>query len=305
MKQLFANAPVTWGVWGPHSLPAGRTPRDILKALVSAGYAGVELGALGFFGKDATETVATLTEFGLASAGAYVPLRPLHGPEVMEGDLANLRAVCVVLASFPETGPVILAEETEDAIKQHVKRGARHPELDLTDEQWRIFIAGMAEGVRVASEYGIPISYHPHTGTHIEQPHEVDRFLEGCDIALTLDTGHAAAGGDDPIDLLRRWGDRVNHVHIKDVSMAPVEKASADGTVFGMADASVALGEGDLDLDGFMRALAERDYRGWIVVEQDRRPDGGHDHAEVDREQHRNLEWVRARSGWLSKPPQD
>ena len=299
MKPLFANAPVTWGVWGPHSLPAGRTPRDLLKALASSGYSGVELGALGFFGRDAAETVATLSEFGLACAGAYVPLRPLHGRDVMEQDLANLRAVCSVLASFPETGPVILAEETEDAIKRQVKRGTRHPELDLTDEQWRVFIDGMAQAARIASGYGIPISYHPHTGTHVEQPHEVDRFLNGCDIPLTLDTGHAAAGGDDPVDLLRRWGDRVNHVHLKDVRMGPVETASAEGMVFGMADASAALGEGDLDLEGFMQALAARDYRGWIVVEQDRRPDGGHDHAEVDEEQRRNLEWVRARAGWL------
>lgn len=302
MKPLFANAPVTWGVWGPHSLPAGRSPSDILKAVASAGYAGVELGALGFFGKDTAQTLAALEEFGLASAGAYVALRPLSGPEVMEEDLTKLRAVCAVLASFPVTGPVILAGGGEEAIARHVKRGTRHPELDLTDEQWAAFIAGMSEAARIAAGYGIPVSFHPHTGTHIEQPHEVDRFLEGCDIALTLDTGHAAAGGNDPLDLLRRWADRVNHVHLKDVVMAPVEKASAEGTPFGMADASVALGEGDLDLDSFMRALAARDYRGWIVVEQDRRPDGGHDHAAVDEEQRRNLEWVRARAGWLSQP---
>ncbi|MFC0010084.1 TIM barrel protein [Devosia nitrariae] len=300
MTPLLANAPVTWGVWGPHSLPPGRTPRDILAAVASAGYTGVELGALGFFGRDAAATVAALQEFGLASAGAYVALRPLAGREAMEEDLAGLRAICAVLASFPQTGPVILAGSGAEGIVRHVKRGTRHPELDLTDEQWIAFIAGMAEAARIAAGYGIPVSFHPHTGTHVEQPHEVDRFLSGCDIPLTLDTGHAAAGGDDPLDLLRRWGDRVNHVHLKDVAMAPVEKASAEGIPFGMADASVALGEGDLDLDGFMRALEARDYRGWIVVEQDRRPDGGHDHADVDEEQRRNLEWVKARAGWMS-----
>ena len=106
--------------------------------------------------------------------------------------------------------------------------------------------------------------------------------LADSGLAFTLDTGHAAAGGDDPLDLLGRWGDRVNHVHIKDLRLASVEKASAGGILFGMAEASAALGEGDLDLSRFMRALTERRYAGWIVVEQDRRPDGGHDHAEVD-----------------------
>ena len=299
MKPLFANAPVTWGAGSRRNLPAGRTPRDLLAALSSAGYAGVELGAPGFFGSDTHETGTAFAEFGLACAGAYVPLRPLHGREAMEEDLENLRTVCAVLASLPQSGPVILAEETEDAIKRHVRRGPRHSELDLTGAQWKVFIDGMAEAARTASGYGLPVSYHPHTGTHVEQPHEVDRFLEGCDIPLTLDTGHAAAGGDDPIDLLRRWGDRVNHVHLKDVNMEAVDKASAEGSVFSMADAAVPLGEGDLDLAGFMRALAERDYRGWIVVEQDRHSAGGHDHGEVDEEQHRNLEWVRAHAGWL------
>lgn len=298
--QLFANAPVTWGVWGPHSLPAGRTPRDILKALSEAGYTGVELGPLGFFGRDASETAEVLGQYGLRSAGAYVPLRPLHGAEVMAGDVANLRAVCTTLAACPGSGPVILAEETEPDLKRHVRRGSSAPELDLSADQWTTLIDGMAEAGRIAADFGLPVSYHPHTGTHIEQPHEVDRFLSGCDLGMTLDTGHAAAGGDDPIDLLRRWGDRVNHVHVKDLKLAPVELAQQQGLTFGMAEASAALGEGDLDMVGFMAALADRDYRGWIVVEQDRRPDGGHDHAGVDAEQKRNLEWVRAHSSWLA-----
>src|SRR5690606_14662217 len=107
-----------------------------------------------------------------------------------------------------------------------------------------------------------------------EQPHEVDRLLDGTDLLLTLDTGHAAAGGDDPLDLLRRWGTRVNHIHIKNVHMAPVRSASEAGTVFGMADASTRLDAGDLDLLAFMQALGAQRYQGWIVVEQDRRPDG-------------------------------
>ena len=300
MTQLFANAPVTWGVWGPHSLPSGRTPRDILSTLAQSGYAGVELGPLGFFGKDVAATTEALSEFGLRSAGAYVPLRPLHGTEVIAADLDNLRAVCAVLARFQNSGPVILAEETEPEIKRHVRRGERFPELDLNAGQWSVLIAGMVEAARIAADYGLPASYHPHTGTHVEQPHEVDRLLSGCDLKITLDTGHAAAGGDDPIALLKRWGERVNHVHVKDLKLAPVEKASAEGIPFGMAEASAALGEGDLDMAGFMQALGARDYRGWIVVEQDRRPDGGHDHAAVDAEQRRNLEWVRAQATWLS-----
>lgn len=298
MSILIANAPVTWGVWGPHSLPEGRSAADILTALHKAGYDGVELGPLGFFGRDAADTKVVLDRFNLRCAGAYVPLRPLHGSEVMKADLDGLRAVCAALSLYPQSGPVILAEETEPAIKQWVMRGERHPELDLDASQWQTLIAGMSEAHRIAADFGIPVSYHPHTGTHVEQRHEVDRLLDGSDLSLTLDTGHAAAGGDDPLDLLRRWGGRVNHIHVKNVHMAPVRKASEAGTIFGMADASTRLDAGDLDLSAFMKALGARQYQGWIVVEQDRRPDGGHDHALVDQEQEENLRWVQARADW-------
>ncbi|RWZ68473.1 hypothetical protein ELQ92_04480 [Labedella populi] len=286
-----ANAPVTWGVWGPHSLPAGREPADVLRAVADAGYDGIELGALGFFGHD-EEVADTLGSVGLVSAGAYVPLRVFEGEEALAADLAALQDVARVLVLSGATGPLILAEETVPSIKRHVARGGRHPELDLDDDQWRELVRIVRHAVALTEDAGLTASYHPHTGTHVEQPGEVDRLLESTDVGLTLDTGHALAGGDDPVNLARRWAGRLNHVHIKDIVVAPVHRASRDGTEFGIADVSVPLGEGDADLVPFLDTLRTQHYAGWIVVEQDRRPDGGHDHAAVDREQARNLAWL-------------
>jgi len=299
MTVRLANAPVTWGVWGANSLPADRTPADILRAVSSAGYDGIELGPLGLFGS-AGEVRQTLGEYGLTLAGAYVPIRVFEGEDAVASDIAQLREVCAALVSCGGDGPIILAEETIDAIKRNVARGAAHPELDLTDGEWRLFADTMARAADIVRGEGLRVSYHPHTGTHVEQPHEVDRFLELSDVGLTLDTGHARAGGDDPIDLLRRWSARVDHVHLKDLSLAVVDQARDNGSEFSMAEASTPLGHGDLDLLGFLRELAAQRYSGWIVVEQDRRPDGGHDHAVVDQEQHHNLEWLRTHAQGLN-----
>lgn len=294
MTLRFANAPVTWGIWGPHSLPQGRTPRDILSAVVAAGYTGCELGPPDLFG-DSPEAIADLfAEYGLACAGAYVPLRPLDGPEVLAGDLDGLRRVAAILSAFDAPGPLILAEETYPEIKRALRRGAAHPELDLSPADWRTLIAGIEEGGRIGAGMGLTLSYHPHTGTHIEQPHEVDRFLADTDLPVTLDTGHAVAGGDEMAALWPRMGARTNHVHIKDVHMAPVLEAAASGTEFGIAAAAAPLGGGDLDLDPFLSDLLAAGYAGWLVVEQDRRPDGGHEHSAVDAEQKQNLDWLHA-----------
>ncbi|RWZ46302.1 hypothetical protein ELQ90_14695 [Labedella phragmitis] len=294
-----ANAPVTWGVWGPHSLPAHREPADVLRAVADAGYDGIELGALGFFGHE-EEVVDALGSFGLASAGAYVPLRIFDGEGALAEDVSALRAVARVLALTGATGPLILAEETIPEIKRHVARGRQHPELDLDDEEWDELVRVVELAVSITEDAGLTASFHPHTGTHVEQPAEVDRLLEATDVGLTLDTGHALAGGDDPVDLARRWADRVNHVHIKDILVSPVHHAGAAGTEFGIADVSVPLGDGDVDLVSFLHELESRRYAGWVVVEQDRRPDGGHDHADVDREQRRNLAWL---DGHIPNPP--
>jgi sugar phosphate isomerase/epimerase len=57
-----------------------------------------------------------------------------------------------------------------------------------------------------------------------------------------------------------------------------------------------ALGDGDVDLVGFCRALTG--YDGWVVIEQDRvlEGDGAFDHAAS--EQRGNRTWLKEHAGW-------
>ena len=58
---------------------------------------------------------------------------------------------------------------------------------------------------------------HPHVGTMVENPDDVQRVLDGSAIALCLDTGHLLIGGTDPAELTRQVPDRIAHTHMKDV----------------------------------------------------------------------------------------
>jgi len=55
------------------------------------------------------------------------------------------------------------------------------------------------------------------------------------------------------------------------------------------------LGTGDLDIDGVLRGLFELEYRGWLVVEQDRIPGPGEPVAEAAAAQARNRRFLEER----------
>jgi inosose dehydratase len=89
---------------------------------------------------------------------------------------------------------------------------------------------------------------------------------------LTLDTGHLVLGGGDPVAGLEKWGSRINHVHVKDVRRSVLDQIvhdAAGSRAVWERRAFVPLGQGDVDLDGFMSALITSGYGGWLVVEQD------------------------------------
>jgi sugar phosphate isomerase/epimerase len=57
-----------------------------------------------------------------------------------------------------------------------------------------------------------------------------------------------------------------------------------------------ALGQGDVDLDGFCAALDG--YDGWVVVEQDRVLDDITAFEGAAQEQVANRDWLREHAGW-------
>jgi len=111
----------------------------------------------------------------------------------------------------------------------------------------------------------------------VEQAADVERLVAhtGPVVGLVVDTGHAALGGVDAADLIRRRPERVAHVHVKDVRGRVFERVKTerlsflDGVVAGMFTAP---GDGELDFDRLTQALAEAGYAGWIVVEAEQDP---------------------------------
>jgi inosose dehydratase len=154
---------------------------------------------------------------------------------------------------------------------------ANHPDTpSLTEDGRSRALVLMHDVAREAARLGHAVVYHPHTGTFVETPAEVQWLMQSSDpdlVGLCLDVGHFIVGGGDPVEAVRRYGSRVRHVHMKDVDAAVLQRLRA-GAIVDFLDALrqrifTELGNGVLDVGGVVRELSRINFDGWLMCEQD------------------------------------
>lgn len=253
-----AGAPISWGVcevpgWG-HQM----APQRVLEEMAAAGLAATEFGPDGFLPQDPDARAELLAGHGLAAVGGFVPV-VLHDPG--RDPLPEVRRA---LAGFGSARTLVLAAATgSDGYDAR-------PELD--DREWDALLANLDRIAAHAGAEGITATLHPHIGTMVEGPDEVERVLTGSSVPLCLDTGHLLAGGNDPVALARRAADRIAHVHLKDVDAALAARVRAGDVTYTDAVRTglyQPLGRGDVDISAITTALDAAGYTGWYVLEQD------------------------------------
>ncbi|WP_432512875.1 TIM barrel protein [Kineococcus sp. SYSU DK001] len=300
----IAGAPVSFGVWGPHTGAPDGDGDAVLSALAAAGYTGSELGDPGFLG-DPGRTAHALAAHRLAPAGVYVGL-PLVRGRWSAQDRAAFALTCRTLraavdrhvltagASGAPAARIVLADDGAPGLDAPRDPADRASGLD--DAAWARAVDLLAEAAATAAGHGLGTTFHPHLGTFVESTREVDRLLATTPLTVTLDTGHALLAGTDPVAAVGRWAGRIDHVHLKDVRLDVLRAARRGGPVplrDWWADANVPFGSGDVDLAGVLAALRRTGYAGWLVVEQDAAPHGGPQLAQFAADQEHNLRVLR------------
>jgi inosose dehydratase len=295
-----ANAPLSYGAF---EMTVGTAfavpdPQRVLEAIAGAGYAGTDLGPPGYLGEG--ETLAgRLDEHGLEVVGGFVPMR-FSRREHWDEDAAGLAHTLDLFDAAGNTGArPVLADAGGPERIANPGRGGEDASLRLDDERWATLTEGVARAADAARERGFEPVFHHHTSTYVEGLPEIERLLEDTDVALLLDSGHLAVAGGDPVQALRDWRERIGAVHIKDVRLEVlrgVKEERADTLTAWRRGLFCALGDGDVDLDGFCGALDG--YDGWVVVEQDRVLGGDGEFGAAAADQRRNREWLREHAGW-------
>ena len=149
----------------------------------------------------------------------------------------------------------------------------------MNDEEWKTFCDGMNRLGKIAKEeYGIALTFHHHMGTVVQNADEVERMMVNTDpeyVSLLFDTGHFAYCGEDPLEMVKKYADRIKHVHLKDIRKEMVEKVKKEDMSFldGVRMGTFTVpGDGDIDFDPIFKVLEESGYTGYMVVEAEQDP---------------------------------
>lgn len=267
----LGNAPVSWGVFEVEGLSADVSFFRVMDEIAASGYTGTELGPWGFYPTEPEPLRNELSRRGLTLASAFVPV-DLTDPARHEAALADVMKVADLLQALGTT-EVILADPQR--AHRALVAGRAGPDDEVSARGWEALAAGLNWIGEALKARGMRAMFHHHVATYVETAAEIDRLLEMTRpdlVGLCLDTGHAAFGGADPVAILKRWGDRIGYVHLKDVSPAALQGARERELDYEAAVRSgvfTPLGRGAVDFPGVFGLLRRNDYRGWLIVEQD------------------------------------
>ncbi len=122
---------------------------------------------------------------------------------------------------------------------------------------------------------GMPLSYHHHMAAAVETEPELDLFMKHSSVPLLFDAGHMAFAGGNNFRVIDKHHARISHMHAKDVRMPVID--ALDRTAESFLDAVIkgaftVPGDGSLDFEEIVKALAAKQYEGWFVIEAEQDP---------------------------------
>ncbi len=278
----IANAPCSWGILEFSLEGESAGFEQVLDEIKESGYAGTELGDWGFMPSEPLALRFELEKRSLEMVGAFVPVA-LADPAAHAAGTENAVRTADLMASAGYSNAFLVLADNNGSIPERTANAGRvTPEMGLDASGWKAFAEGadlVAAAVR--EKTGLSTVFHHHCGGYVETPEEISRFLELTDpdlVGLVFDTGHFRFGGGDPLSGLREYYDRIRHVHFKDCDqLIALESEELRRDYFESVNAGIfcELGQGCVDFHSIAGELKNREYEGWIVVEQDVLPGMG------------------------------
>jgi inosose dehydratase len=242
-----------------------------LKDAAEIGYEGVELGRK--FPTEGPKLLSILSSYGLRLVGGwhsgFLTERSVEEEWKAAADHVRLLKECgSQVLVYGECGLMTGASPWDEPL-------SKRPSLKTS--QFSAYASKLGEFAIRLKKTGITLAYHYHLKMLVERAEEIDAFCESTrdEVGLLLDTGHAYAAGADYAEIVRKFGSRVVHIHLKDVRRETLERARKNDWSFNSAVREgmfTVPGDGDIDFSAIGEFLRNSGYRGWVVVEAEQDP---------------------------------
>jgi sugar phosphate isomerase/epimerase len=230
----------------PHLFPGTATDEDIEQVLTWLDEGDLEISNCNAFMLSAIEpsTESKAAEYNRDT-------EDFHHPSFVEPAAHDRRARIEHTKNALETAAALGAHSISIPPGGPVAKGISR------DVALEAFLEGLREVAETAERVGVDVLVEPEPLLLIETS---DDFLELMDridsprVRCNFDAGHFYSVGEDPIELVETLGPYTPHYHIEDI---PADRTHEH----------TQLGEGAMDIDGFLEAVEASGYDGFVTVE--------------------------------------
>lgn len=236
-------------------------PVETVETMADIGYDGVELlfGGSHLHPADTDEDDVAAVEDALADTGLeisncnafMVSAEDFQHPSYIEEDPEYRRE------RVDYTREALELADAFDADSISIQPGGPVPEGKSREWGMETFAESLREVVPTAERLGVDVLVEPEPDLLIETSDQFLSFLDRIDsdaVACNFDAGHLFCVGEDPAEAVERLSEHTPHYHVEDIP----EDRSHEHT---------QLGDGAMDIDGFLEAVENSGYEGFVTVE--------------------------------------
>ncbi len=270
-KVKLGIAPIAWTNDDMPDLGAENTFEQCISEMALAGFTGCEVGNK--YPKDTKVLKKALDLRGMQICNAwfstFLTTKPYE--ETEKGFIEHI-------TFLKEMGAKVVGISEQGHSIQGTDKSIFDDKYIMNDEEWDALCTGVNKLGKVAKDMGITLTFHHHMGTVVQTAAEIDRLMENTDpelFNLLFDSGHLAYCGEDYMYILKKYINRIKHVHLKDIRPEVVAEVKQNKESFlqGVRKGTFTVpGDGVIDFEPIFKVLEENNYEGYVLVEAEQDP---------------------------------
>ncbi len=214
--------------------------KEAIEAISKAGFNYIEIfdGNIAQYEQDKSKFLDILKEYNVQVLGVYTGANFIFD-EILDEELYKIDKTAALASEF--------------GAKHLVLGGGAIRSTGIEDDDFKKLADGLDKAAEIAEKHGLIASYHPHLGTMVEKPEQLDKLMPLTKINLCPDTGHIEAGGGNAVETVRKYVDRIKYVHLKDYS----------------SEGFFPLGKGGVNFKEIFEILHNNGFDGDFTIEAD------------------------------------